>query len=100
MRVITLDPELEKSMVGSLTKGDQGYYMALSPEIMQKLITKIGEAVGKFSGLQQKPILLTNQVLRVYAYRLLQPFYPNLYVLSFNEVGQNVQIQTIANIKL
>lgn len=100
MRVITLDAELEKTMVASLTKGEQGYYMALSPDIMEGLVKKIGEAVKKFSGLHQKPILLTRQVLRIHIYHLLQPFYPGLYVLSFNEIGQNVQIQTIANIKL
>ncbi len=100
LRVITLDAELEKSMVASLTKGDQGYFMALSPDIMQAFITQIGGYVKKFAELSGRPVILTSQVLRIYVYRLLQPFYPNICVLSFNEVGADVQIQTIGNVKL
>lgn len=100
LRVITLDAELEKSMVASLTKGDQGYFMALSPDAMQAFIAQIGECVKKFAELSGRPVILTSQVLRIYVYRLLQPFYPNICVLSFNEVGADVQIQTIGNIKL
>lgn len=100
LRVITLDAELEKSMVASLTKGEQGYFMALSPDVMQAFITQIGGCVKKFAELSGKPVILTSQVLRIYVYRLLQPFYPNICVLSFNEVGADVQIQTIGNIKL
>ncbi len=100
LRVITLDAELEKSMVASLTKGDQEYFMALNPDVMQAFITQIGTCVKKFAELSSRPVLLTSQVLRIYVYRLLQPFYPNICVLSFNEVGADVQIQTIGNIKL
>lgn len=100
MRVMTLDPELEKTMVASLTKGEQGYYMALSPEVMQGMIAQIGECVKKFTELGQKPIVLTSQVIRIYVYRLIEPFYPTVCVLSFNEIGNNVQIQALGNIKV
>ena len=98
MRVLTLDAELEKMMVSSLTKGEQGYYMALSPEVMQSVVTQIGAAVKKFADLDQEPIILTSQVIRVYVYRLLEQFYPSLYVLSFQEISNNIQIQAIGNI--
>ena len=98
MRVLTLDAELEKMMVSSLTKGEQGYYMALSPELMQSVLTQIGAAVKKFADLDQEPIILTSQVIRVYVYRLLEQFYPSLYVLSFQEIANNIQIQAIGNI--
>ena len=98
MRVLTLDAELEKMMVSSLTKGEQGYYMALSPELMQSVLTQIGAAVKKFADLDQEPIILTSQVIRVYVYLLLEQFYPSLYVLSFQEIANNIQIQAIGNI--
>ena len=98
MRVLTLDAELEKMMVSSLTKGEQGYYMALSPELMQSVLTQIGAAVNKFADLDQEPIILTSQVIRVYVYRMLEQFYPSLYVLSFQEIANNIQIQAIGNI--
>ena len=98
MCVLTLDPELEKTMVASLTKGEQGVYMALSPDIMQNMITQIGEELKKFNELQQEPVILTSQVIRIYVYRMLEQFYPNVYILSFNEIVNNIQIQAIGNI--
>ena len=98
MRVLTLDAELEKMMVSSLTKGEQGYYMALPPDVMQSVVMQIGNAAKKFHELSQDPIILTSQVIRVYVYRMLEQFYPSIYVLSFNEISNNVQIQAIGNI--
>lgn len=98
LKVIVIDAELEKSIISSLTKNNQGVYLALSPGLMQKFISQIGEELKKFNDLPQSPVLLTSQVLRIYIYRLLEQFYPNIYVLSFNEIANNVQIQAIGNI--
>ncbi|MCI8511494.1 MAG: flagellar biosynthesis protein FlhA [Lachnospiraceae bacterium] len=98
MRVLTLDSELEKLMVSKLTKGDQGYYMALPPDVLQRVVSQIGSAAKKFHDLSQDPIILTSQVIRVYVYRMLEQFYPTVYVLSFHEISNNVQIQAIGNI--
>lgn len=98
MRVLTLDAELEKQMVESMAKSEQGAYLALSPDVMQRVITQIGEELKKFNELAQDPVILTSQVIRIYIYRMLEPFYPNIYVLSFNEISSNIQIQAVGNI--
>ncbi|MEG0687139.1 MAG: flagellar biosynthesis protein FlhA [Hungatella sp.] len=98
LKVIVLDAELEKSIIASLTKNNQGVYLALNPTLMQKIISQVGEEIKKFMDLPQSPVILTSQVLRIYIYRLLEQFYPNLYVLSFNEITNNVQIQAIGNV--
>ena len=43
---------------------------------------------------------LTSQVIRVYVSRMISQFYPDVYVLSFNEITSDVQIQAIGNISL
>ena len=98
MRVLTLDAELEKNIISSMAKGEQGVYLALSPDVMQSVIGQLGEQIKKFSDLEQKPVILTSQVVRLYFYRLIEQFYPNVYILSFNEIANNIQIQAIGNI--
>lgn len=98
MKVITLDADLERAIVASLGKGDQGMYLALSPETMQSIITQLSDNVKKFSDLSHDVVILTSQVIRIYFYRLIEQFYPNIYVLSFNEISNNIQIQAIGNI--
>jgi len=91
---------VEKKIVASLTKNDQGVYLALGPDLMQKLLSQLNEHIKKFSELSQKPILLTSHIIRIYLSRLLEQFYPDLTVLSFNEVITSVQIQALGNITL
>lgn len=99
MKVITLDADLEKSIITNLTPGDQGMYLALSPDTIQSIITQLGEELKKFNEFSQSPIVLTSQVVRIHFYHLIEQFYPNVYVLSFNEIGNNIQIQAVGNIK-
>jgi flagellar biosynthesis protein FlhA len=100
MRVVTLDADLEKNIITSLTNGDRGVYLALSPEVMQNVITQMSEEVKKFQELGQPPIILTSQVVRIHVYRLIEQFFPNVYVLSFNEISNNIQIQAVGNITM
>lgn len=100
MRVVTLDAELERSMVSSLSKGENGYYLALSPDVLQSLVRQVSEQVRKFTDLSQTPVILTSEVMRAHFYHLIEQFYPNVRVLSFNEVASNVQIQAIGSLKL
>ena len=100
MKVITLDSELERTMVGCLSKNDRGYYLALSPDILQSMVRQLAEQLKKFGGLTQSPVILTSQVMRIHFYRLIEQFYPNVRVLSFNEIANNVQIQSIGSLVL
>ncbi len=100
MKVITLDGELERTMATSISKGEGGYYMALSPEIIQSLIRQLAEQLRKFNGFTQNPVVLTSQVMRIHFYRLVEPFYPKVRVLSFNEIASNIQIQSVGSLRL
>lgn len=98
MNVITLDADLERMMVESLVRGESGVQISLKPETVQNMITQLGEEMKKFAGLSREPVLLTSQVLRFYVYQLLEPIYPDLNVLSFQEVTNNIQIQVIGSV--
>ena len=100
LRVVTLDADVETKILAALTKNDHGVYLALSPDIMQQIIAQLGELRKKFNELSQTPILLTSQVIRVYVSRMVSQFYPDMVVLSFNEITSNVQIQAIGNVSL
>ena len=98
--MVTLDAEVEKRIIASLSKNEQGIYLAMGPDLMQQIITQLAEFIKKFNDLSQTPIVLTSQVIRVYLSRMLAQFYPNLYVLAFNEITSDVQIQSLGNVTL
>ena len=98
LRVVTLDAEVERKIISSLTRSEQGVYLALGSDLMQQIITQVADYVRTFNELSQPPIILVSQVIRGYFSRMITQFYPNVYVLSFNEVTSSVQIQAIGNI--
>lgn len=100
LRVVTLDAEVEKRVISSLSKNEQGIYLAMGPDLMQSIVNQLADYLKKFSDLSQTPIVLTSQVIRIYLSRMLSQFYPSVYVLSFNEITSDVQIQSLGNITL
>ncbi len=98
LRVITLDAEVEKRIISSLTRNEQGVYLAMGPELMQSIISQLAEHLKKFGDLSQTPVILVSQVIRGYFSRMITQFYPHVYVLSFNEITNTVQIQSLGNI--
>ena len=100
LRVVTLDAEVEKKIIASLTRNEQGVYLAMGPDLMQQIVGQLAEQMRKFSDLSQTPIILVSQVIRGYFSKMITQFYPNVYVLSFNEITSNVQIQALGNITL
>lgn len=100
LRVVTLDAEVEKKVLASLTKNEHGTYLALGPDVMQQIVSQLGDLRKKFNELSQTPVVLTSQIIRVYLSRMIAQFYPDVYVLSFSEITNQVQIQAIGNISL
>ena len=100
LRVVTLDAEVEKRIISSLTRNEQGVYLAMGPDLMQQIVTQLAEQLKKFNELSQTPIILVSQVIRGYFSKMITQFYPSVYVLSFNEITSNVQIQALGNITL
>ena len=100
LRVVTLDAEVEKKIISSLTRNEQGVYLAMGPDLMQQIVTQMAEYIRKFNELSQTPVILVSQVIRGYFSKMITQFYPSVYVLSFNEVTSSVQIQAIGNIAM
>ncbi|MDE6280482.1 MAG: flagellar biosynthesis protein FlhA, partial [Oscillospiraceae bacterium] len=98
LRVVTLDAEVEKKIISSLTRNEQGVYLAMGPDLMQTIIAQMAEHLKKFGDLSQTPVILVSQVIRGYFSKMITQFYPNVYVLSFNEITNTVQIQALGNI--
>ncbi|HEX2985425.1 MAG TPA: flagellar biosynthesis protein FlhA [Caproiciproducens sp.] len=100
IRVITLDSEVERLIANSINKNEQGTFLSLDPQTTQKIISKLLDCITKVKDAISVPIILTSPLVRIYFSKMLEQFYPNAVVLSFNELNSNVQIQAVANVTL
>ncbi|MCL2167255.1 MAG: flagellar biosynthesis protein FlhA, partial [Clostridiales bacterium] len=100
MKVMSLDGELENVIINSVKKIDGGAYLALEPDTIQKIIAAATEKINQMKQVVQPPIILTSPVVRVYFKKLLDQFYPEVVVLSFNDIDSGVQIQSLGTIEI
>ena len=95
IKVVTLDQEIENTILNSAKKSEYGTYLAIEPQAVQRIVEGVSEQVSKLKELVSQPVVLTSPVVRIYFKRLIEQFIPTLTVLSFNEIDANIQIQGI-----
>lgn len=100
LKVISLDAKIENAIMSSVKKMDGGSYLALEPQTIQNIISVTTKEIDKVKDLVQYTIVLTSPIVRVYFKKLVDQFYPDTVVLSFNEVDTDVQILALGNISL
>ncbi|MCQ5130653.1 flagellar biosynthesis protein FlhA [Butyricicoccus faecihominis] len=100
MKVLSVDGGLENLILNNVKKLDGGAYLALEPNTIQKIIAATTDKLTQMKKLVQTPIILTSPVVRVYFKKLLDQFYPDVTVLSFNDIDSNVQIQSLGMIEI
>lgn len=100
LKVVSLDGSVEDVIVKGLKKIDGGAYLNLDPDTIQKIMVHTKEQIDKMRKLVQEPVILTSPVVRVYFKKLLDQFYPNITVLSINDIDNIVQIQALGSISL
>lgn len=100
LRVITIDPRIEDMIVASVKKSDQGSYLSMDPDTIQKIVEKTTDEVNKIKDVIPTVIVLTSPIVRVYFKKMIDQFIPGLTVLSYSEIDGTTQIQSVGNIML
>ena len=70
------------------------------PTAIQSIVASATAEINKIKDLVNVPIVLTSPVVRIYFKKLIDQFYPNVAVVSFSEIDNNIQIQALGNISL
>jgi flagellar biosynthesis protein FlhA len=92
-RVITLDPNLENQILDNIRQTEHGSYVSLESDIVQKIFASLRRAIERMTSLGLSPIVLTSPVVRFHFKKMVDSLVPDLVVLSYNELEQNVDIQ-------
>jgi flagellar biosynthesis protein FlhA len=93
--VVTLDPNLEQEIMGSVKQTEQGAYLTLDPEKTKSIMSSVETEVGKLEKLGKNPIVITSPIVRMYFKRLTEDYFKDLVVVSYNEIDSNVELQSV-----
>ncbi|MGD9975987.1 MAG: flagellar biosynthesis protein FlhA, partial [Desulfatirhabdiaceae bacterium] len=98
--VMTLDPQVENAVSRSIQQTAQGSFLALDPDVAQKMVRYITRNLEKFTAQNLQPVLLCSSQIRIHIKRLLDRFIPNMVVLSYHDILSSSRIQSLATVRL
>jgi flagellar biosynthesis protein FlhA len=99
MSVITLDRVVEEAIQTAIQHRERGSHLALDPGTAQKILASLNNLiVSQATG--QQPTLLVLPQIRPHFRRLIERYFPNVAVLSHNEITSQVRIQSIGTVTI
>ncbi len=102
LAVYLLDPEIEDMVRNAIRSTEKGNYLALEPETTQEIVEAVGKEIAShpFPPGARPPVILTTAEIRRYFRKIIELEFPQLSVLSYQELSENLRIQPIARVSL
>ncbi len=97
-QVVTLDPKIEQEIMSSIKQTEQGAYLTLDPERSKAIIAATENEVRKLDDLGKSQIVVTSPIVRIYFKKLTEDYFDELVVVSYNEIENDVELQSIGMI--
>lgn len=93
--VVTLDPKIEQEIMSSVKQTEQGAYLTLDPEKTRAIMNSVETEINKLESLGKSPIIITSPIVRMYFKKLTEDYFRDLIVISYNEVENSVELQSV-----
>jgi len=97
---VTLDQSVETAVAEAIQRTDHGSFLAMDPRNVEKLVQSLGKHIETFAAMNSQPVVLCSAQVRGHFKRLIDRMVPALAVLSYDEVMNNAQIQTIGSVEM
>jgi type III secretion protein V len=100
LAVYLLDPLIEDAVKTAIQRLPTGSYLALDPDLAQDILAAIRREVEGLPPTAQRPVILTSMEIRRFVKRLCELEFPDLQVVSYQELSPDLQIQPVARISV
>ena len=93
--VIMLSPEIEDKISHSVQHTEFESFLSVDPNWVQKVVRSVQKYIGTFTSRGLQPIVLCSPGSRIHFRKILEKFFPNIIVLSHNEITHDVNIKSL-----
>jgi len=98
--VITLDPALEQTLTNNIQKTEIGSFVNIDQQLSQRVFDSLKREVSKLTSLGVMPIILTSPFVRMYFKQFIEEIAPDLVVLSYGEIDQSAEVQSVGMVSI
>jgi flagellar biosynthesis protein FlhA len=92
--VATLSPDIEDKVANNIQKSMQGSFPAIDPDTTGKILNSIKSILDSVYFYDNQPVILVSPKIRPAFRRLIEMVFPNVVILSLNEIPNNIEIRT------
>ncbi len=100
LAVVTLDQKIETAIAESIQRTDHGSFLAMDPRMVERIVQALSGHIEAFVNLNSQPAVLCSAQVRIHFKRMLDRLVPNLVVLSYDEVLNSAEVQTIGVVEI
>ena len=100
IKVITLSGKVEKVIADAVQQTEHGNFLSLDPTVSQSILEAIAGKLEELTLMDQQPILLCSPAVRMYARQLTERYFPNVPILSYNELESNIEVQSVGVVNI
>jgi flagellar biosynthesis protein FlhA len=93
--VVMLSPEIEDKISHSVQHTEFESYLTVDPNWVQKVVRSVQKYIGTFTSRGLQPIVLCSPGARIHFRKVLEKFFPNVIVLSHNEITHDVNVKSL-----
>jgi flagellar biosynthesis protein FlhA len=98
--VMSLDPHLDQQVAMAIQQTPQGNYLALDPQLAQKMLVEVKNSSERLAQRGYPPVLLCSPMIRPHLRKLIERFLPAVSVISSNEVAPHVRLQSVEVVRV
>lgn len=95
-----LDPEIEDVIRGAIRRTSTGTYLSLDPNIAHDILEAIRREIDPLPPTAQKPVIITDAEVRRFVRKMVELEFPELTVLSYQELAAELNIQPVGRITM
>ena len=99
-RVITLDPAVEQEIMGSVKQTEQGGYINLAPDKIRQIVNSVKTELAKLEDMGANPIIVTSPIVRIYFKKIINDYFKDVAVISYNEIESDVELQSVGMVTI
>lgn len=100
LKVVTLSGKVEKLIADGIQQTEHGNYLSIDPGASQEILESIASQVEQLSLMEQTPIVLCSPAVRMYVRQLTERYFPQIPILSYNELEANVEVQSVGVVNI
>lgn len=95
LKVVTLSGRVEKIIADAVQQTEHGNYLSLDPNDSQLILESIASKLEELTLMEQSPIVLCSPAVRMYVRQMTERYFPQVPILSYNELEANVEVQSV-----